>query len=57
MVKYFAKFQVIFENELFSICDGLSAASRIGRLLSSGVDLDITDDVCFFNNIIICLFP
>ena len=39
-------FQVVFERELFSICDGLSGASRIGQLLSFVVDLDITDDVC-----------
>ena len=39
-------FQVIFERELFSICDGLPSASKIDQLLSYGVDLDILDDVC-----------
>ena len=39
--------------ELFSICDGLpSTTSRIDQLLSYGVDLDISDDVCSF---IICI--
>ena len=42
----YANFQVVLEGELFSICDGLSDASRIGQLLSAGVYLDITDDVC-----------
>ena len=39
-------FQVVLEGELFSICDGLSDASRIGQLLRAEVYLDITDDVC-----------
>ena len=39
--------QITFEGELFSICDGLPhAVSRISQLLSYGVDLDISDEVC-----------
>ena len=42
--------------ELFSICDGLpSTASRIDQLLSYGVDLDISDDVCSLISFIICI--